>query len=301
MTRLMKTSLSAVALFLALPACAQQAPAPAPAAKDADPALWVVKDADTTIYLFGTVHVLKPGLSWFDEAVKTAFDGSKELVLEMLEPDAATMQKIVMSKATQPAGTTLTASLPEPTRGKYLKAMTDLGLPATAFDTYKPWFAAVNLSLIPLMKAGYDPNSGAEKTLTQAANAAGKTVSGLETAEQQIGFFDALSPKAQSEFLASTVDEMPKIGQTMETMVTDWSAGDPDKLAATLNESMKDSPEVAKTILYDRNARWATWIAERMKQPGTVFVAVGAGHLAGKDSVQDKLGAYKLKAVRVEY
>ncbi|KQN25623.1 polysaccharide biosynthesis protein GumN [Sphingomonas sp. Leaf33] len=301
MNRLMKTSLSTAALFLALPACAQQAPAPAPAAKDADPALWVVKDADTTIYLFGTVHVLKPGLTWFDEAVKTAFDGSKELVLEMVEPDAATMQKIVLTKATQPAGTTLTASLPEPTRGKYVKAMGDLGLPATAFDTYKPWFAAVNLSLIPLMKAGYDPNSGAEKTLTQAANAAGKTVSGLETAEQQIGFFDALSPKAQTEFLGGTIDEMPKIGQTMETMVTDWSAGAPDKLAATLNESMKDSPEVAKTILYDRNARWATWISERMKQPGTVFVAVGAGHLAGKDSVQDKLGAYKLKAVRVEY
>ncbi|MBN2971283.1 TraB/GumN family protein [Roseomonas aeriglobus] len=295
----MKTSLSAVALFLALPACAQQAPAPA--AKDADPALWVMKDEDTTIYLFGTVHVLKPGLSWFDEAVKTAFDGSKELVLEMVEPNAATMQQIVMSKATQPAGTTLTASLPEPTRGKYVKAMTDLGLPATAFDNYKPWFAAVNLSLIPLMKAGYDPNSGAEKTLTAAAKSAGKTVSGLETAEQQIGFFDSLSPKAQSDFLSSTVDEMPKIGQTMETMVSDWAAGAPDKLAETLNESMKDSPEVAKTILYDRNARWATWISERMKQPGTVFVAVGAGHLAGKDSVQDKLGAYKLKAVRVEY
>ncbi|MFD1786260.1 TraB/GumN family protein [Sphingomonas floccifaciens] len=295
----MKTSMSAVALLLALPACAQQAPAPA--AKDADPALWVVKDEDTTIYLFGTVHVLKPGLTWFDEAVKTAFDGSKELVLEMVEPDAATMQKIVLSKATQPAGQTLTASLPEPARGKYLKAMSEVGLPATAFDGYKPWFAAVNLSLIPLMKAGYDPNSGAEKTLAQAAKSSGKTVSGLETAEQQIGFFDALSPKAQTEFLTGTVDEMPKIGQTMETMVADWAAGEPDKLAVLLNESMKDSPEVAKTILYDRNARWASWIAERMKQPGTVFIAVGAGHLAGKGSVQDNLGAYKLKAVRVQY
>ena len=101
MTRLMKTSMSAIALLLALPACAQQAPAPK--VQDADPALWVVKDEDTTIYLFGTVHVLKPGLSWFDEAVKTAFDGSKELVLELVEPDPATMQQIVMSNAAQPA------------------------------------------------------------------------------------------------------------------------------------------------------------------------------------------------------
>ena len=79
-------------LALPTPACAQT---PAPTATDADPALWVVKDKDTTIYLFGTVHVLKPGLTWFDEAVKTAFDKSDELRLEMVTPDAATAQAAV--------------------------------------------------------------------------------------------------------------------------------------------------------------------------------------------------------------
>ena len=96
MTRLMKTSLTALGLLLALPACAQQpaAQAPARAANDADPALWVVKDKDTTIYLFGTIHVLKPGLTWFDEAVKTAFDRSNEVKLELVMPDQAAMTKL---------------------------------------------------------------------------------------------------------------------------------------------------------------------------------------------------------------
>lgn len=301
MKTLMKTAASALALLFVLPACAQQAPAPAPAAQDADPALWVVKDADTTIYLFGTVHVLKPGLSWFDEAVKTAFDKSDTLVLEMVEPEPAQMQQLVMAKAMNPSGPTLTEQIPEAKRAAYTKAMNDNGIPPAAFDRMKPWMAAVTLSIVPLTKLGYDPNSGAEKVLTAAAKSANKKVEAVETAEQQLGFFDSLTPAAQVEFLTSTVDELPKLGQTMGTMITDWSKGDPDSLAVLLNESMKESPEVAKTLLYDRNARWADWIAKRMEQPGTVFFAVGAGHLAGDRSVIADLKAKKLTAERVKY
>lgn len=295
-------SLAGIALLAttALPACAQTAPAPA--VQDADPALWIVKDADTTIYLFGTVHVLKPGLSWFDEAVKTAFDGSKELVLEMVEPDAATMQQLVMTKAiAAPGSVPLTQQLPEAKRAAFLAAIKDAGMPEAAADKLKPWFASVAISMVPIMKAGYDPKQGAEAALTNAAKAAGKPITGLETAEQQLGYFDGLSAPAQLTYLNSTLDELPKGATVLDQMVVDWSKGETDKLAATMNEAMKDSPEVAKTLLHDRNGRWATWISERMKQPGTVFVAVGAGHLAGEQSVQSKLGAYKLNAVRVKY
>ncbi|MES2339416.1 MAG: TraB/GumN family protein [Pseudomonadota bacterium] len=291
--------LAAGAALFALPACAQPAPQ---AAQDADPALWVVKDADTTIYLFGTIHMLKPGLSWFDEAVKTAFDGSKELVLEMVEPDAATMQQIVMTKAmAAPTAKPLSEQLPEGKRAAFAAAASAAGVPAQAADRFKPWFASVAFSIAPIMKAGYDPKQGPEAVLTTAAKAAGKPVSGLETAEQQIGYFAGLSDAAQITYLESTLDELPKGATVLDGMVVDWSKGETDKLAATMNEAMKDSPEVARTLLYDRNGRWATWIAERMKQPGTVFVAVGAGHLAGDQSVQSKLGAYKLKATRISY
>ncbi len=298
MLKTTRAALAVIALSLSLPACAKPAPE---AAKDADPALWVVKDADTTIYLFGTIHVLKPGLTWFDEAVKAAFDKSDTLVMEMVQPDPATMQQLVIATGLTTSGPALSEQVPADKRAAYDKALAGQGVPETTFDHMKPWLAAVTLSLTPLEALGYDAVNAPETVLTKAATGEGKTIAGLETAAQQFGYFNSLSKDAQMTFLTSTIDELPTTGATMAQMVTNWSNGDPDALAREMNDDLKESPEVAKTILYDRNARWAGWIAARMKTPGTVFVAVGAGHLAGPDSVIAKLGGYRLKAVRVKY
>ena len=294
-----RAAATAAALFLALPACAQ-APAPK-AASDADPALWVVRDADTTVYLFGTVHVLKPGLTWFDEAVKAAFDRSDTLVLEMVEPDPAVLRKIVMDKGMTSGKPTLTEQLPADKRAGVTAALTAAGLPPAAYERMKPWLAAVTATVGPLGKLGYDAASGPEKVLAAAAGAAGKPVVGLETAEQQLGFFDGLSTAAQVKFLTASVDELPKLPAEMARMVGSWSRGDPAALAAVLNDSLAESPEVARVLLFDRNRTWAGWIAERMARPGTVFVAVGAGHLAGRQAVQAQLRARGLTAERVRY
>jgi uncharacterized protein YbaP (TraB family) len=290
-----------LALALPLPACAQQAkPAAKPA--DADPALWVVKDADTTIYLFGTIHVLKPGMSWFDEAVKTAFDRSGEVVLELVMPDPKTMQGLVQTLGVAPAGTPpLTEQLPADKRAAFGKAVVDLGLPANALDRYRPWLAATQLSIAPVSKLGYEAQNGPEEVLTAAAKKAGKPVIGLETAPQQLGYFGSLSQGAQLQFLTSTLDELPTVATTMARMVDDWAGGRPDDLAKEMNDSLKDSPEVAKVLLVDRNKRWAQWIKTRLAKPGTVFVAVGAGHLAGPDSVQAQLKAIGVPSSRVAY
>jgi uncharacterized protein YbaP (TraB family) len=263
--------------------------------------LWVIKDADTTIYLFGTVHVLKPGLGWFDEGVKAAFDKSDELVLEMIEPDTATMQGLIMKTALNPEGPTLTEKLPADKREAYAKAMTDVGVPAAALDRFDPWFAAVTLSIAGLPKLGYDPESGAERTLSVAAKAANKQVIGLETAEQQLGYFDALPEPLQVKFLVSTVDDYPRMATELDKMIASWSAGDPEALGKTMNEELADTPELSKVLLADRNTRWAEWIEQRLQKQGTVFVAVGAGHLAGAESVQAQLAKHKLTATRVAY
>lgn len=284
---------AAALLALPLPAAAR--------GNDADPALWVVKDADTTIYLFGTIHILKPGLTWFDDGIKTAFDASDDLVLEMVQPPADEMQAIVMKAGFTTSGQTLPEKLSPADRAAYLKALTGFGLPANALDRADPWLAATQLSLIPVLKSGYETGNGPETVLAAAAKAAGKKVIGLETAEQQIGYFDTLPENLQIKFLNSTVKELPDVNKSLGEMVDDWSAGKPDRLGKTLNEGMRDTPEIGKVLLADRNVRWAQWIDERMKQPGTVFVAVGAGHLAGKDSVIAQLKRYKLKAVRVKY
>ena len=301
---------ASLALIMGTPAIAQTAaPAPAPAATattpvatvDADPALWVVKDDDTTIYLFGTVHVLKPGLSWFDEGVKKAFDASQEVVLEIPLPSDADAQKILLPLVVDPDGPTLTNKLHPEKRAVFVSALAKVGLPPAALDQLYPWFAAVTISQIQLQKGGYDPASGAERTIDAAAKAAGKPVTGLETLQQQLGYFATLPEADQIEFLEMGVDDFDEGLTTIGEMVSNWAKGDPEALATVMNRDLDKLPKLYDVLLKQRNIRWADWIDDRMKKPGTVFMAVGAGHLAGKDSVQVQLGTHKLTATRVKY
>ena len=301
MLNLPRAALTAIALTLALPACAKTAPTPAKAASDADPALWVVKDADTTVYLFGTIHVLKPGLTWFDEAVKAAFDKADEVKLEIVEPDPATMEPLVQAKGMSLSGPTLTDKLPPKERPALAKYMASIGLPRVAYDRMQPWLASSYLQVQALQKVGYDPANGPEQIITAAAKQAGKPLSGLETVEQQIGFFASLSAPAQVAMLDETLDEMPMLQGEMARMVDQWSAGKTDLIAKELNEGVAKTPEAMKVLLLDRNARWADWIKARLDQPGTVFIAVGAGHLAGASSVQAELAKRGVKSERVSY
>jgi uncharacterized protein YbaP (TraB family) len=159
----------------------------------------------------------------------------------------------------------------------------------------------MTLSVLPLKQLGYDDKDGAEQVLSAAAKAAGKKISGLETARQQFGYFDRLSMGAQKQLLATTLDDMPKMQAELDAMIRDWAAGDADGLARLLNEDLDRTPELKQALLIQRNRNWADWIAARMAQPGTVFVAVGAGHLAGGQSVQSELAKRGLKVERVKY
>lgn len=285
-----------IALALLLAGCGAKPPA-----NDADPALWVVRDADTTVYLFGTVHMLKPGLSWFDEGIKAAFDASDSLVLELVMPPEREMQAIVSELGMTTQGPSLPDQLPPDAAAKLRAALPAMGLDARALDRAEPWLAATMLSSLPLRQLGYDEKDGAERVLSDAAAAAGKPVAGLETAREQLGYFDALPIPAQRALLIDTLNEMPNAGVTVDRMVAAWSRGDADGLAALMNADLDRAPELAERLLAARNRSWAAWIAGRMAKPGTVFVAVGAGHLAGRRSVQAELARRGLKVERVDY
>lgn len=314
-SKTLRAALFAPALFTANIAFAQNAPDaavdpaslselnPVAAPKqtvDADPALWVVKDKDTTVYLFGTVHILKPNLGWFDEAVKTAFDASDTLVLELVQPPADKMQALFVDLAIDKSGKTLRSKLSAEDLVKYDAAMTKLGLPVAQFDPFDPWAAAVTLQLVTLSKDGFDPGSGAESVITSAASQAKKEIIGLETAEYQLGIFDTLPEDKQIRFLIDGSSDLDKGKEVMASLVDSWASGNIDRLAKLMNDGLTD-PVLYDRLLTKRNANWAKWIKERMAKPGTVFVAVGAGHLGGKTSVQKLLKKLKLKAKRVKY
>lgn len=271
-----------------------------PAVKDVDPALWVIKDADTTIYLFGSIHILKPGLGWFDDDVKAAFDRSDQLVLELVEPPAAEAQALFGKLAMDQQGKTLHSKMNDADRAAYDAAMGKLGIPAAAFDPFEPWAAAITMSLLAAQKSGFDPNSGVEKQLTAAAKINNKPIEGLETMAFQLGIFDTLPEAEQIAFLVETAKMIDDVGSITDKMVTLWSSAETESLAQLMNEGMS-SRTLYDALLTKRNANWAKWISAKMDRPGVTFVAVGAGHLAGPTSVQALLPAYGLTATRVAY
>lgn len=289
-----------MSLRLLLPALALFLASPTPPPVPADPPLWVVRDADTTIYLFGSVHWLKPNLAWFDDEVRTAFDRAEMLVLETPPVEPAEAQRTQDAIGKTAAGPTLPERLPEAYRPKLAAALAELGYPAGAFDRVKPWLAATTLSILPLKRRGYDVSAGVETVLTKAAQGAGKPIVGLEPRVQQLGYFDALPDEAQMAMLKRQLDNMDTTGDSTDAVLTAWTAGDAAALGRIINADQRaSSAAFGKAILTDRNRRWAGWIAERMKRPGTVFMAVGVGHLTGSDTVQRALTARGVAARRV--
>ena len=271
-----------------------------PARPDADPAMWVLKDDDTTIYLFGTFHGLDGKTDWFNDEVKAAFDASDEVVVEAIMPeDQAAMQPLIVKYAVDATGKTLTSKLSAEMKTKYEKTMAGIGIPAQAFEPLEPWFVTMALTAVAGQKIGLKPEHGADVTITRAAKAAGKNVAELEGAEWQLSLFDKMPEDKQIVQLGQTLDAVPEMGPQLTQMLASWSKGDVEALATMMNASLNETPELYKMIFSDRNATWADWIQKRMDQPGTVFLAVGAGHLAGQDSVQDMLVKKGLKAEKV--
>ena len=296
--------LAALTTFGAASAAQQPAPKPEPVAAPAPiaeprPALWKVSDADTTIYLFGTVHALPAGVRWLSGPIETALAGSQQLVTEIPETAPADMQAAMMSNAVLPQGETLRALLPADDKAKLEAALTGFGLPVEAFDRFEPWWAAVALTTLPLARDGYSAENGVEETISTAAKKLGKPRIGLETAAYQLALFDHLPRDVQLGYLREVIKGLPTINEELAGIVREWSTGNAEKLAELLNDD-EDDPRMVTALLTGRNRIWAGWIKDRMKQPGTVFMAVGAGHLAGKDSVQDMLAHDGLVAQRIQ-
>jgi len=298
MKKIFSRTLVSVTALLSLVA----APAFAAPPRDADPALWVMRDADTTVYLFGTVHLLPAGLTWFDDAVAKAFDASDELQMEILPvEDPASLGPLMMKFAIDPKGRTMAQRLSSDDHAAYRNVLTNIGLPADQLEPLEPWFVTLQASGLLYMKAGYDPKLGAEEILTQAAKKAGKKLTAFETPEEQFSILDS-TPEAEQ--LAGIRDLTYRSDQQMALLnkvVDHWAQGKAEEAGQLLVEEMKSMPETVRLVLTERNARWAKQLQARMAQPGTVFVAVGALHLAGADSVQHFLTRAGFKIERLSY
>jgi uncharacterized protein YbaP (TraB family) len=287
----------------AVQAPADSAKAAAPVT--ATPAMWKVKGAKGTVYLFGSIHVMKKGVEWETAKVREALGTSDTLYLEIAGLDDAAMQ------AAQPQIMALGVDQEHPLSTKISKddlalldgALKTMGMAGEqAFEPLKPWLASLTISMLPTVQAGYDPNSGIDKTL-EAQVKDTKAVKGLETLDEQLHYVSDLPDALQTAMLHQTLADLPKAVTDTDTMVADWEKGDVEAIAKLNNEEMKTKyPELYERLLVKRNVRFADALAGILKDPttGTVFVAVGAAHLAGPDSVIKMLETRGYKAERVE-
>jgi uncharacterized protein YbaP (TraB family) len=173
-----------------------------------------------------------------------------------------------------------------------------MGIPAATFDPFEPWMAGLTLTMLPLLQKGYDPNSGVDKIILGKSGDTAKDA--LETVEFQLGIFDGMPMDQQVEFMISAAEGAGEAEAMLDKMVAEWVEGDAEGLAAVMNENM-EGEGFAEVLLYNRNANWAEWIESRLETtPGTVFIAVGAGHLAGERSVQDYLAERGIETTRVQ-
>lgn len=292
-------------LLLLAPSVQAQAPAPTvePAAVVAAPAgsgpgLWVVRDADSTLYLFGTVHVLKPDTAWGTRRVDQAFASADEYWFEIADLNNQDgVVPLIQAKGLSPQRPLSSLLTAEEMADLDLAART-VGSTAAQLDPLRPWLASLQLALASIQKAGYVAANGGDQVLHARAAATGKPIKGFETAPQQIGFIADMSEEAQLAMLRSGLKEFDQAEAFLDRMVTAWSTGDVDGLDSLIGQEMKaESPEMYAVMLTRRNQAWADQIQTLLAGSGTAFISVGAGHLAGVDSLQAQL---EQRGVRVE-
>lgn len=265
----------------------------------AEPALWAIRDHDSTIYLFGTVHVLRPQTDWRSPKVTKALADSRELVIEVVGADDPLAAQPLIARYGVDRDQPLSAKLGEGDRKRLAAAAASLGLKPEALEPMRPWLAALTLTIAPILQAGYDPKSGVETALQAAARASGQSIDGLETLEQQLRFFSDMPQATQVEFLNATLDDVAGGAAQLDAMVAAWAAGDQAQLETQfVTEMRRDYPELYRTVVVARNEDWARQLKAKLAGSGVSFVAVGAGHLVGPDSVQVQLARLGIKATR---
>lgn len=258
------------------------------------PAIWRLQDADSEIWLFGTVHVLPPDLDWKSPAVETAFAKAELIVFETPTDAAAQAEvaRVVAAAGSLAPGETLSGRLQPADAARLQRVTQALGVDARALETMRPWLAALQLSLRFVARQGHDPNSGVERVLEADAQARGLPRRYLETPESQIRLLADLPPADEARFLAATLRQIEEDADTVNEMDDAWARGDVERLGTLLTEDIREAgPEVYAALLTRRNAAWTSEIDTMMRGKGRIFIAVGAAHLVGPDGVPAMLRA----------
>jgi uncharacterized protein YbaP (TraB family) len=279
--------LAALFLTAAVAAC--------PVAADADgrSVVWSVRGEHNTVYLFGSIHVLRPGDAGLPRAAEAAYDDAEQLVMEIDMDDPAVADPMAMAAQMQryaqlPAGQSLESILGSD-YAAVAAHLEDAGLDIAMFDGFAPWFVGMLILQLEVAKRGFDPAHGIEQQVTDRAVADRKPISGLETPADQFAVLGGLSLPEQKRFLLMTLEETASADARLDELLTAWRTGDTATLARVLSEEFDEFPELYRPLTEDRNRQWVEQLTGLLDDRDDYLVVVGALHLVGRNSVVDLL------------
>jgi uncharacterized protein YbaP (TraB family) len=273
-------------LCIALLLCA----AGAHAAEPQQHILWTLQGKTNKVYLLGSMHLLKES-EQLPAAIDSAYADADALIMEldMDDLDPLQMQQVALELALQPEGRTLQQQLGPKVYEQFVTKTRALGVEPAMLDRFQPWFAAITLVQLQLMKLGFDPEAGVEKRLTRRAAGDSKKIDGLETVREQLEIMARLPDKQQREFLLYSVDDAERTASELDAMLNAWRRGDAAAMAKLLQEGFDEYPDLYRPLTVERNRKWIPQIEQLLGDKDDYLVVVGALHLVGTDSVIDLL------------
>lgn len=255
--------------------------------------LWQIRDADTRVWLLGSIHLLRESDYPLPAPIREAYGQADALVMEldMDDLDTAMVSAVMFARGTPPEGETLASLMGREDYARAREAAAAAGIDLDRMQGAEPWYAALTLTQMLLMRAGYDPRQGLDAHMAGLARRDGKPIAGLETFEEQIAFFDTLPVALQSDMLLEALAEIEDLEAGMGRTVEAWRRGDTAYLADELLEELRRYPDLYDRLVTERNRKWAPRIAALLEREGDYLVVVGALHLVGPDSVLALLAA----------
>jgi uncharacterized protein len=253
--------------------------------------LWELHGKHNTVFLLGSIHVLRPGDYPLSPAVMQAYASSKSLLMEinLADMDLEQLQAEMLASAMLPEGKSLPGVLGPKRYSRAESLARDVGVELATFDQFAPWFAAEAISQVQLLQLGFQPTSGVEMYFLERARSDGKSIAGLETVHDQIALFEGLSLDAQAEYLVASLEQAHELPKQVDDMVHAWQRGDTAWFDDQLKSELGRDPVLYQSVLAARNRKWIPKIEALLNDDKNYLVIVGTGHLVGRNSVIDLL------------
>jgi uncharacterized protein YbaP (TraB family) len=255
-------------------------------------ALWELHGKHNTVYILGSIHVLRPTDYPLAPAILNAYSKAKSIFMEvnLQEFDSQRMQIELLASARLPEGKTLPSIMGKERYERAGVLAREVGVDIGIFDAFAPWFVAEAISQLQLQQLGFQPKSGVEMFFLEHARSDAKPVAGLETVHDQIALFDALSMDEQADYLLSSLKEAHDLPKEVDDMVHAWQRGDTVWFADQLKSEFGRDPDLYESVLVARNRKWVPKIEALLNDDKNYLVIVGTGHLVGQGSVIELLG-----------